>query len=213
MIEGAAVGQGTRHGLVRYEVTGAGFGGTMQMVLGGGGNLSILIGVSPVLVLNNPFGGAIGAVPTEAPGGPYANTHIDVLPGGPITVSPVISGGGLITVPGAQVGTGAPTSITNVGFSWTTGKVYVKGTNAGPVTSTTVTLSGTTGRTVLGQGNITLVAGGIGNRSGGRTFMDFDKVEMTLTGTIIPALSPTGLMAFGGLMLLMVGYFMRRRLV
>ncbi len=213
--QGAAAGQGTKHGLVRYTKTGAGFGGTMQMVMGGGGALAIKIGVSPTQVLHNPFGGATGAAPTEAPGGAYANTNVDVLPGGPITISPGISGGGLITAPGAQVGTGSATTIRNVGFSWTTGKVYVKGTDPGPgPTVTTVTITGSDSRTALGAGNITLVAGGIGNRIGpsGRTFMDFDKIEMTLGEYAIPALSPTGLLAFGGLMLLMMGYFMRSRL-
>jgi hypothetical protein len=212
--EGAAPGQGTNHGLVKYTAGTKQYGGTMQMVSGGGGALSIVIATTPnLLVLHNPFGGATGAAPTEAPGGAYANASlIDVLPGGPITLSPGISGGGLITAPGPQVGTGSATTIINIGFSWTTGMVSVKGTNGGPVTSTTATVTGSDSRTAWGAGNITLVAGGIGNRVGpsGRTFLDFDRVEMTLSPGA-PAISPAGLAAGAGLMLLVFGYFARKR--
>jgi hypothetical protein len=211
--EGAPPGQGTNHGLVRYTKGTNGFGGTMQMVSGGGGVLSIVIGATGPTVLHNPFGGATGAAPTEAPGGPYGNISlVDVLPGGPITYAPGISPTyGLITSPGIQVGTGAPTTIINIGFSWTTGTVYVRGTNAGPVTSTTVTIMGTDNRHHTGAGNITLVAGGIGNRiTSGRTFVDFDRVHMRMA-VPTPSISPAGIAAGALLMVLASGYALRRR--
>jgi hypothetical protein len=208
--QGAASNMGTMHGLVRYTAGPQQYGGTMQMVSGGGGVLSIRIGTNTVM--HNPFGGATGAAPTEAPGGFYANSSLtDALPGGPITTGAVVSAYGMITVPGVQVNTGVNTTIINRGFSWTTGQVYVKGTTGGPVTSTTATVTGSDQRTPLGAGNITLVAGGIGNRvSSGQTFMDFDRVKMKLSHPA-PSMSPAGVAVGAVLMVLAVGYALRRR--
>jgi hypothetical protein len=205
---------GTKHGLVRYTAGVNAYGGTMQMVSGGGGTLQRVFGVSPLLVGHLAFGGATGAAPTEAPGGAYGNTSlIDVLPTGPVTLSPVLSSGGLIQTPGPTVGTAPGTTIINRGFSWTTGMVYVKGTQGGPVSSTTITVTGSDSRSAWGVGNITLVAGGIGNRVGlsNYTFMDFDRVIMSLVpNEPVPAMSPSTLAAGAGLMLLAFGYAVRR---
>jgi hypothetical protein len=79
------------------------------------------------------------------------------------------------------------------------------------VTSTTVTITGTDNRTPLGAGNITLVAGGIGNRiTSGRTFVDFDRVKMRMAYPT-PSVSPAGVAAGAVLMVLAVGYALRRR--
>ena len=67
-------------------------------------------------------------------------------------------------------------------------------------------------RTSLGAGNIQLVAGGSGHRVNvGRSFINIDFVRMSLSQRT-PSSSPTGLAAGALLILLAVGYAVRRRL-
>jgi hypothetical protein len=213
--QGAPPGSGKAHGLIRYKAGTNAYGGTMQMISQGGGVMSFLIGAGPTL-MHNPFHTAPGAAPTEAPGGPYANTSLtDVLPAGPITSGAVLSPHGLITVPGTVVGYGTTATWFHWGFPWTTGKVYLSGTNGGPYTSTFATLTGSDARTPLGAGNITLVAGGIANGLHGsrRTYMSFDRITMKLAlpANPLPSMSPAGVAAGALLMVLAVGYALRRR--
>jgi len=215
--QGAPPGSGKAHGLIRYKAGTNAYGGTMQMISQGGGVISFLIGATGPTVMHNPFGDAPGAAPTEAPGGPYANTSLtDVLPGGPVTSGAVFSPYGLITVPGTVVGYGTTKTWFHWGFPWTTGKVYLSVTYAGSYMSTFVTLTGSDARTPLGAGNITLVAGGIANglHSGPvLAYMMFDYVQLQLTPIApqVPSLSPTGVATGAALMVLAVGYVLRRR--
>ena len=84
-----APAQGSPNGLVRYVKGARGFGGTMRMLLAGGGDLSIKVGgvtnsiSNPVQVIHNVIGGGGG---TQIFGGAYAATNKNVLAGGPITV-------------------------------------------------------------------------------------------------------------------------------
>ena len=97
---------------------------------------------------------------------------------------------------------------------WTTGKVYVSGTNAGPYTSTFATLTGSKSLNASGAGNITLVAGGIANGlHSGFTYVSFDRIQMKLTfpANPLPSMSPAGIAAGAGLVVLAVGYALRRR--
>jgi hypothetical protein len=180
--QGAAPGQGTRHGLVRYTAGSNRFGGTMQMVLGGNTSVARVVGASPLIVLHLNVNGATPG--QEAVGGAYDNIVSGYFSGGPITLSPGISAGGLITAAGPQVGTGPPVINRNHGFPWTTGTVYVRGTDptASPApTITTVTVTGGQSRTPNGAGTISLVAGGVTTRlSSGFTFMSVDQVTMTI---------------------------------
>ena len=69
-------------------------------------------------------------------------------------------------------------------------------------------------RTALGAGAIQTVAGGISFRntlSGGGPYVSMHRIRMNL-GAPIPSLSPAGFAAAGALMLLAVGYAVRRRL-
>jgi len=213
----APPGQGTNHGRIRYKAGTAQYGGTMQMLSGGGGVISLLLGATGPTVMHNPFGGATGAAPTEAPGGPYANSTLDdVLPGGPITTGCQFSPYGLITVPGTPTGGYGTTATWNQwGFPWTTGTIYISVSYAGGYTPTIVTVAGSDARTPGGAGNITLVAGGIANGlHSGLTYMSFDYVTMTLTSspTPLPSTSPAGIAAGAVLVVLAVGYALRRRL-
>ncbi|MBW1687769.1 MAG: hypothetical protein JRS35_22255 [Deltaproteobacteria bacterium] len=193
----APAGSGKAHGLIRYQAGPAAYGGTMHLVSHGGGAISFMIGATGPTIMHNPFGGATGAAPTEAPGGPYASTGLtDVLPGGPITVGAVLSPYGMVQTPGVPNGYYGTTATWFMwGFPWTTGKVYINGTNAGPYTSTVVTLTGSRNVTAEGAGNITLVAGGIANGlHSGFTYMAFDYVQMKLSFPVnpMPSMSPAG---------------------
>jgi len=212
----APAGSGKAHGLVKYKAGLAAYGGTMQMVMNGGGTISFMLGITGPTIMHNPFGGATGAAPTEGPGGPYASNNLtDVLPGGPITVGAVLSPGGMVQTPGIPNGYYGSTATWHVwGFPWTTGKVYVQGSAAGPNTSTTATLTGSRSVTANGAGNITLVAGGIANGlHSGFTYMSFDYVQMKLSFPVepLPSMSPAGIAAGALLMVVAVGYALRRR--
>jgi len=212
----APAGSGKAHGLVTYTAGAQAYGGTMQMVSGGGGTISFMIGATGPTIMHNPFGGATGAASTEAPGGSYANTSLsDVLPGGPVTLGAVLSPYGMIQTPGTPNGYyGTTATWFNWGFPWTTGQVKVKGTNAGPYTSTTATLTGSRSLTANGAGNITLVAGGIANGlHSGFTYVSFDYIQMKLTfpAEPLPSMSRAGIAAGAVLMVLAVGYGLRRR--
>ena len=210
----ASPNQGTGHGLIKYTAGPNQYGGTMQMLSGGGGTISFQISAAGPTIAHNPFGGATGAAPTEGPGGPYANSTLDdVLPAGVVTVGAAFSAYGLITVPGVPVGYGTTATWDIFGFPWTTGVVQVQGTQAGPYTTTTATLTGSKSLTANGAGNITLVAGGLANaQHATTTYMMFDYVQMTLTDpAATPSMSPAGIAVGALLMVLAVGYGLRRR--
>jgi len=68
-------------------------------------------------------------------------------------------------------------------------------------------------RTALGAGNISTVAGGISFRNtlvGQAPLASFQKVWMSLAPPV-PSLSPAGAAAAGALLLLAVGYALRRK--
>ena len=97
---------GNPNGLVKYTKGVHGFGGTMRMLLNGGGDLSIQVGgvqnslANPMVVLHNVIGGGGG---TQIFGGAYAATNKNVLAGGPITIPGHTFGtAGLICKPGVD---------------------------------------------------------------------------------------------------------------
>jgi len=206
--QGAPPGQGTMHGLVRYTAGTNQFGGTMQIVRGGTGTLSLLLGATAPTVQHNPI--AVAGLIVINSGGPYANTRLQARPGGPITTGAVFSAGGMISVPGVQVGTGASTGNFYHGFPWTTGNVYIKVT-VGVTGTTTFSKTGSDARTPGGAGNITLQAGGLLHRLvQGRTMAYSAWVKMRIVEPT-PSMTPVGVAAGALLMVLVVGYALRRR--
>jgi len=206
--QGAAPGQGTSHGLVRYTAGSNQFGGTMQMLRIGNGGIALLLGATGPTVQNNPMAVPGGAI--QNPGGSYANSRLQPIPGGPITTGAVFSPGGMISVPGVQVGTGASTANLYHGFPMTTGTVYVKVT-IGVTGTTTFSASGSDARTPEGAGNITLQAGGLLHRVvQGRTMAYRDTVTMRMVEPT-PSMSAAGVATGALLMVLAVGYALRRR--
>jgi hypothetical protein len=142
--------------------------------------------------------------------------HFGFMTNPPCTVSlPALPPGcGLITSQGPVVGAIPADSQWNWGFPWTTGTVTamnVQSTAQGQPGTTTLTAMGSDSRTAWGAGKITLVAGGATRRKGVATdFSGLDVVTMTFAPPV-PSMSTPGLAAGGLLVLLAVGYAVRRR--
>jgi len=234
---------GTRNGRVIYLAGANQFGGTMQMGLAGGGINSFIFNAVPFRVGHAYIIGFGPTLRAPAPGrGTPANpwTRMNYLPPGVVTqptmIPPPLE---LILHPGPKLttmfgltttGTGPifrfpalgistmgmsfGLSTSEYGFAHTTGTVIVQQT-AGSGGDDFFTVMGSDARTPLGAGNISTVAGGIAFRNtlGGQTpYASFHKVWMSL-GPPVPSLSPAGVAAAGALMLLAVGYALRRRIV
>jgi hypothetical protein len=219
------------NGRVIYNSPGAQFGGTMQMGLSRGGIVAVKGGLIPAgLIGHVKFGGSGTTLRQLAVGGPQKGvntpaTEFVKLKAGVLTLPGSFpSSGMLIYLPGPVVGTfpsittpmGAMTGqfTSNWGFGVTTGTVIVQqvtGTGGDDFLSA----MGLDSRSVGGGGNINLVAGGLARRNAAGGFQtiyaQFDKVFMTL-GPPVPSMSPAGVAAAGALIVLAVGYALRRRL-
>jgi hypothetical protein len=193
----AAIGgsQGTAHGLVTYTAGPNQFGGTMQMLVGGTGAFSGLIGTSPRRIEH-----ALINAETVAQGGGFATNVSIFFPPGPVTTGAVCANGlcgdaGVIIVPGVTTAPGTGGTSTFWGFPWTTGMVSVF-VNEVPTSPETVTATGFDTRTPLGAGNISMVAGGLGVFQGpaarAATSL-FSTVTMTFRARNLPALSAGGI--------------------
>jgi hypothetical protein len=208
-------------GRVVYVPTGAlRFGGTMQMGLWGGGNVSSKSHAFPGLIAHIRFQGSGTVARRLAVGGMQLGSNTPVtemvtLAPGVLTLPGMFpASGDLITSPGPIVnGETDPTITTHWGFGHTTGTVIVQ-QNTGTGGASFFTVMGSDMRTPQGGGNISTVAGGLARRTNpvGATYTaQWDKVSLVL-GPPVPSISPTGVAAAGALMLLAVGYSLRRRL-
>jgi hypothetical protein len=214
-------------GLVRYTAGANAFGGTMTMLLSSVFTVSV-VGPGGVLV-HQPV---TGMYQSQHPGRGYSTFDVDYLMAGPVHLTYMTGppctmafpfpqappGCGVITMQGTIVGAGAPDVNANWGFPWTTGMVTAQntGTIAGMMQTTTLVGTGTDMRTPLGSGMITLVSGGFTHRFGAVTmvpqdFSPLDVVVMNLAPKGTPSSSPAGLAAGAVLMLLAVGFAVRRR--
>ena len=225
-----APGSGTVNGIVRYTGGGNAFGGTMAMLLGGTGTVSITrsLGGSVIGLAHQPVGGGPGAAQILGQG--YAVTNTNMLGAAPIYLAwtipvpcspvppgnpPTPPGCGVIGAQSMPAGAFPPGTNRNWGFPWTTGTVQAQNielTALGSPGSSTLTAMGTDSRTEFGAGKITLVAGGTTNRIGaGANFAALDIVTMTFSAAA-PSSSPMGQIALVLLMLLTVGFVFRHRL-
>jgi len=233
--------RGDRHGRIIYREGANRFGGSMRIGLANGGVYSFLFDQDPFQLGHVPFGasGPTPHVPAVGSGAPSltAKQRHYLAPG--VVTQPLIppTPSGLVLYPGPKVTTmfGVTTSgsgptfrlpslgpspmgmpagqfTSSYGFGHTTGTVIVQMTAYGPNHSF-FTLMGSDARTPLGAGNIATVAGGVSFRNtlaGQTPYTSWHKVWMTL-GPPVPSLSPAGLAAASALMLLAVGYALRRR--
>ena len=252
-------GSGTRNGRVVYT-GGGGFGGVSQALLGGGGLVTTAaMGFgfgSPIFQAGQElFGGGMGGMTPQAPGGPYGFTDVNMLNGAvytqpktaPTTVGTisaaqagpyVTSMGGLTSCPSTTMGGAYPNipltgslacvlgstmaplktagsgTTSNTGFPFTTGTVLVQQTTNVPGNSF-FTIAGSDARTPKGIGNITLVAGGLAERTnnanpGGSAGGSVDVISITISEKT-PSMSAAGFAAAALLMVLGAGYALRRR--
>jgi hypothetical protein len=207
---------GTIHGRINYTAASPAFGGTLRMLIAGGGALSNVIGgakSTPNLVASHqPIGGG-SAQQAQVVGGAYDGRNTVSLGVGVVTTGAGMAAG-VITAPGTTVATpGQSVTNRNVGMPFTVGKVVATATfnNGG---ATMYTLTGYDARTPGGVGNLQLVAGGLTKGlNTGRIFLRMDEMTMSFTeGSQTPAISPTGMVALGSLLVLGGGYVLRRRL-
>ncbi len=221
-------GLGT-NGRIVYRAGANQFGGTIQLGLSGSGSLTLVHQGFPRPVHFAQHYLSIG--PTAvAVGGAYATTRMVYPTPGAVFESPGYnSDGGLILFWGPRLTTmgglttscspscGAPllppaVSSTQWGFPATTGTVLAQQTT-GTAGDDFFTVMGSDMRTLLGAGNISLVAGGLTRRNaplGPTSYAVFQKVWMTLAAPT-PSLSPAGIAAAAALVLLATACTLRRR--
>jgi hypothetical protein len=229
-----------RNGRIIYNAGANQFGGVMQMGLLRGGINSFVFDTAPFQVGHVYFGGGTG-IRNLAPGGlgspDNPATEMVYLKAGVVTQPITFMAGGLVLNPGPRVttmlgltNTGVGNTLylvlgttsmgfkfgqvtSNYGFAHTTGSAIGQQT-AGTGGDDFLSFMGYDKRTALGAGAIQSVAGGLSFRntqSGQTPYASLHRVRMNL-GAPIPSMSPAGFAAAGALMLLAVGYALRRRL-
>jgi len=218
------------NGRIVYRAGASQFGGTLQLGLAGSGLVTLVHrGQWPPQFAHHYL--MLG--PTDAAfavGAAYATTvMLFPTPGVVSTYGGYHSSGGLIVYPGPLVTTmgglttscapgcgpllvPAAVSSTQWGFPATTGTVLAQQTT-GTAGDDFFTVMGSDMRTLLGAGNISLVAGGLTRRNAPfwpTSYAVFQKVWMTLAAPT-PSLSPAGIAAAAALVLLAAAYALRRR--
>jgi hypothetical protein len=97
------------------------------------------------------------------------------------------------------------------GYPWTTGMITISAFAAGQFELFTIT--GMDNRTTMGAGTIQLVSGGVSQRTQSGPNANRGWIRLVLAPLPgVPALSTPALAVTAGLMLLVAGYTMRRRL-
>jgi hypothetical protein len=217
----ASGGSHFRPGRIRYTHGTNQFGGIAQVLLKGGGEVTVFIGGTVMMqqMLHNPFGGASVFAPQQG-GGAFQNLGSVMLAAGNITLQTMTvamqgkaTTGGVITAPGAIVGMGPPETNYSTGFPFTTGKVQATNPTTGNGRGTTMlTLTGMDIMTGMGGRNIVMVASAITKRIiAGTTYLHLENLNMTLSPLEVPSMS-RGAYAVAALLVLATGYALRRRL-
>ena len=224
----ASGGSHFRPGRIRYTHACNGntcggnlFGGIAQVLLKGGGEVTVFIGGTKHMqqMLHNPFGGA-SVFAAQQGGGAFQNLGSVMLAAGNITLqTKTVAGqgkattGGVITMPGPIVGMGPPETNYSTGFPFTTGTVRATNPTTGNGRGTTMlTLTGMDIMTGMGGRNIVMVASAITKRIiAGTTYLHLENLNMTLSPLEVPSMS-RGVYAVAALLVLAAGYALRRRL-
>jgi hypothetical protein len=174
------------------------------------------------IILAKPTGvGAIGGpagVTVMTPGGPVPATSLNPAGVNRFSAKLGLTPLGTIVTHGSQMlfGTvmiGLPTNMaSSAAGPWTTGQVIIANPMAVPATETW-TISGKDSRTAGGNGTIQMVSGSLSARPASGPNANRGWVRLTL-GPVqdVPSMSPAGIAATIGLIVLAFGFVMRRRL-
>ncbi len=203
-----------------YTAGANAFGGTMAMMLRDTAVVSIALPTPAGAVLHQLVGGTTN--PTFGPqmgGNKYFAHRSLVLANGPVhatfmTSTPCTSGIGLppspagcdiITAQGPLIFSLPGSANKDWGMPWTTGTVKIKNLAAGPNDpATTFTAMGTDSRTVLGRGQITMVAGQTSERNpSGNHFSALDIVVLNFKSS--PTVPLASWPALVGMLAVVVG--------
>jgi len=200
------------NGLMRYTKTAAQFGGPAQNAVSGTANIAIFTATAPCTGCLAVFA-QVNPAPASAKGAPFG--FFNVLPASTPSPSGLAivnanANGTIAAVISPSLGPGIPDSGTSFGGPWTTGMLTVSVTaNLGPSPEIFI-FSGMDSR-VSGVGNISLVSGAIGTRSLSGPNAHRGWLNLTVGAPAVPAVSPPGLAAAVGLLLLSSVYALRRR--
>lgn len=199
-----APGQGTRVGIVQYDAGSNVFSGTMDLLVNGGGTVSVQIGPSRFRHVQ------IAGIPMVQ-GKPYGFQTFQTAAPTEVTLGGVVSSMGLINPKGVVTSTLAGETLVQTGFPFTTGMVRVYVPPAGTEPPTVFTVTGSDNRTPLGAGNITLVAGGVGETET-RPFGTVVVMSMTLSELDnVPSTDRIGLAVLLTVIAASTFVFLRRR--
>jgi len=153
------------------------------------------------------IGGPVGLVATTSPlGKPLPGIGI-----GKFGASPAGTVTFFMFTPNGTM-SGFTNKATSAGFPWTTGMLTIIHPLAAGV-GETFSITGMDNRTAGGAGTIQLVAGSLSNRatSGPNANRGWVQLQLAARPDAVPSMSPAGIAATAGLMLLAVGYVLRRR--
>jgi hypothetical protein len=201
--------QGTKPGIVKYTATpGKQFGGTMKMFISTIGQTVKYYGYGGPTLIHYRITGS----QTIAIGQSYAKKTTVTLPSASVTYGAVIGTDRFIQTPGTYVSAFPGYTVQYTGFPFTTGQVAVQVLRAGTPQSpnSTYTTTGSDGRTPLGKGNITMVAGGLGHASYGLNLTERSVFTLSIGAPSVPAMSAPGYAGLAIGLLALAGYGLRR---
>jgi hypothetical protein len=183
----------------------------------GGTDPACAVGI--MLAVPTGVAGIGGATPTtvKTPGSPATLPNVAIVKMGLTPLGTFLPG---LAPPAATkpypVRAASATLPTNMATSqpapWTTGRIILTNALAVP-TAETFTITGKDDRTVGGAGTIQMVSGALSSRAGSGPNANRGWVRLKLRAQApLPSMSPVGLATTAGLMLLVAGYALRRRI-
>ena len=208
---------------LRYEATGAQFGGISQASVGGGADVVLRAGMPAFPCKATAVGGtatqcsaafSVVSVNSVAAGGAPLGFKLSTIPApSPGNIHPIgVLGGGTVTAVGATPnGTFPKNNVLNYGAPWTTGKVTIRAPLAAGGAETFF-LQGADNR-VDGIGSISLVSGGLSSRSLSGDNANRTWQNLVVSPFSVPSISDGGLILLGAILLASTMWMVRRAVV
>jgi hypothetical protein len=200
--------QGTKPGIVKYTAGAKQFGGTMKMFISTIGQTVTYLGYVGPTLGHFPLTGSV----TIAQGQSYAKKTTVTFGNALVTYGAVIGTDRFIQTPGVFSYSITGYTAQYLGFPFTTGQVAVQVLRAGTPGSpnSTYTITGSDGRTPLGKGNITMVAGGLAHLSYGLVLGMRPVFTLSLGAPPVPVMSAPGYAGLAIGLLAVAAYGLRR---